>query len=195
MAAYGRVLTRWVGGPSSPGLTVMNFRRNTGSYTDAVTAVRAFWAALASYLPTAYTLTVDPLVEEHESSDGSITGTWTAGTAPADVVGTGATAWAAGVGFRVTWDTGAVVNGHRVKGRTFIIPVLPANYDSSGTIAAATITAVNTAATNLRTAASGGSTPLVIYTKAGPRGPGALTDVSTGVVPDQVAVLRGRRVA
>ena len=173
----------------------MNFRRNTGDYTAAVNGVRAFWDSLKAYIPAAYTLTVDPLVEEHESADGALSGTFTVATAPADVVGTGATAWAAGVGFRITWDTGSVANGHRVKGRTFVIPVLTANYDVSGTIASATITAANTAAATLRSTAAAASTPLVVYTKAGPGGPGALTDVATGIVPDQVAVLRGRRVA
>lgn len=190
---YGRILTRWVGGPSSPGLTVMNVRYTSGAIGTSVTAVRTFWNSLAGFLPDEYVLTVDPFVELHEESDGSLTGSISAASPPAAVSGTMTAGWAAGVGIRVNWTTGAIVNGHRVAGRTFIVPVKTSAYANDGTIEGGDLATVQTAVNTLLAALTTATTPLVVYTKATTAGAGAITDVVSGAPADQVAVLAGRR--
>jgi hypothetical protein len=207
MAQYVRILSRWTGGPSSPGLTVMNVGDLTPFTLANITAVKNFWDALAGIIPTAYSIQVDPVVERHNTETGALVGTEVAGTAPAPTVGTYALAWGAGVGCRISWQTGAVVNGHRVQGRTYIVPVGVASLQSDGTIAAATITTVQNAATALISALGSAGGVLSVYTA--PREARAATAtkparaatvgvrsvITSASVPDQVAVLRGRRVA
>jgi hypothetical protein len=194
VAGYGRILTRWAGGPSAPGLTVMNVGYGSTFPTQAaVDAVRAFWDSLKALIPAAYTLTVDPLVENHAEATGVLLGTSNAATAPAAVAGTVATAWAAGVGMRINWETGAVVHGHRVRGRTFVVPIGTANYDATGTITNTVITSTGTAIATLLSALNAAGAPLCVYTATSPKGAGVLSTVTSGAVPDEVAVLSGRR--
>lgn len=195
MTTVGRVLTRWVGGPSSPGLTVMNTAWTVGSSQAAVNAVRAFWSSFAATIPSAYTLTVDPTIELHDMVTGDLTGTDTAATPPAAVVGTGATGWAAGSGCRMNWLTGSVAAGHRIRGRTFIVPVLSANYQTDGSIVDANVTTYTGYGTTLISALNTANAPLAVWTRTSPTSTSAyLTNVTSASCADQVAVLRGRRV-
>lgn len=195
MATIGRILTRWAGGPSAPGLTVMNVDGSALNAQNAVNAVRAFWFSFASVIPAAYTLTVDPTVELHDQATSDLTGTSTAATPPAAVVGTGATAWAAGVGGRMDWLTGSVIDGRRARGRTFVVPMLASQYAADGTLSDTAVTTFTGYGTTLLSALTTASSPLVIWTQ---HKPGSGFSASTGVTScrfaDQVAVLRGRRV-
>jgi hypothetical protein len=195
MASYARVLTRWVGGPSSPGLTVMNVRYDSGAGAGVATAVRAFWDSLKTYIPSAYTLSVDATMDTHDVATGTLNGSISAGAAPASVVGTAVGSYAAGVGARVNWNTSAIVRGRRVNGRTFIVPMAVVAYQSDGTILDSTVTAVTTAAQTLRGALVTAGFPMAIWTAPTQAGPGALNDVFDAACADQVAVLRGRRVS
>ena len=53
--------------------------------------------------------------------------------------GSGQGGFAAGVGARVVWETGAVRNGRRVRGSTFVVPIWSSAYETNGTLHTATI--------------------------------------------------------
>jgi hypothetical protein len=196
LPTIGRILTRWAGGPSAPGLTVMNVDASALNAQNAVNAVRAFWSSFATAIPAAYTLTVDPTVELHDQATSNLTGTSTAATPPVSVAGTGASSWAAGVGGRMDWLTGSVVDGRRVRGRTFVIPLISTHYATDGTMQDASVTTFSGYGATLLSALTTASSPMVIWTQHKPgSGFSAATAVTSCRFADQVSVLRGRRVA
>jgi hypothetical protein len=199
VATVARILTTWSGGPSAPGLTVMNVRYTSGPLQSSVDAVRAFWSSLGGQIPSSYSLLVSPSADLFDSASGELTGALTAATPPTVVNPSGATAWAAGVGGRITWTTGAIAHGHRVKGRTFVVPLITSTYGTSGTVTSTYITTVGTAVGTLLSALNSAGTPLAVWTKKRaatdtlPALDGVLSDVTSGAMTTEVAVLAGRR--
>jgi hypothetical protein len=173
----------------------MNVAWTVGSTQAAVNAVRAFWFSLGPKIPAAYSLTVDPTIELHDMVTGDLTGTETAATAPAVVAATGATAWAAGVGGRMDWLTGSVAAGHRIRGRTYVVPLITSAYAADGTLSDADVTSFTGYGTTLISALTTGNAPLSVWTRISPKTTSAyLTNVTSARFADQVSVLRGRRV-
>lgn len=111
-------------------------------------------------------------------------------TPPISITSTGTSAnYSRAVGARVDWNTSAVVNGRRLKGRTYLVPVSGGNLDTTGTLATSCIAACTTAATNYCNTG--------VFTQARPgvwsRTHGILADAIAGTVDDRTSVLRSRR--
>ena len=83
-----------------------------------------------------------------------------------------------------------VVNGRLPMGRTFLVPLVVANYDANGTLASATVTGITNAANALITALAG---ELKIWHRPDTKGPGVAATVISCQVPDMAAVLKSRR--
>jgi len=162
-------------------------------------AVRAFYEAVKSGFPTSVTITVPNGGDVIDASTGVLTGTWTDGTAPAPVVGTGVGTYAAGVGAQVRWRTLGVVAGRRVVGSTFLVPQVGPIFDSDGTITPATRTVIQNAANAYVTAAPWGviwSRPYAGDTTPGhvrPARAGSSHILSGATVPDRPSWLVSRR--
>jgi hypothetical protein len=90
----------------------------------------------------------------------------------------------------ITWLTGLVHQGRRVRGRTFLVPTANQFFDTNGTLAAAFLT-------NLRTAAAAYIATAVnpaIWARPDPGTTnGAAFAVAAASVADKVAVLTSRR--
>jgi hypothetical protein len=196
------VRTEWSGTSGGPGLTQLVLQGaggvmwTPGKEQVAVNAVRSFWVALAPLLPNELTLTVSPVVDAYDTNTGKLIGSYSAPTAPSPVPGTSASNYAAGAGFKVNWNTGAVINGRRVRGSTFIVPAGSNVYDGTGRILAATMTTVNTAASNLLGSLSGNETNLTVWSRPDIKleeTDGVATIVTGGSCSAKTAILRGRR--
>lgn len=162
-----RLRVSWSGsGVVGPGLSTW-YALDTSPGFPA--AVRAFYAALASNLPTSVSVSVPNNGDVLDPATGALTGTWTDGSVPAVVNGSGAGTFALGVGVQVRWSTGSIVSGRRVVGSTFIVPVVSPVFDSDGTITTATMTGLRTASANLITAAP----YLVVWSRPQPARTGA----------------------
>jgi hypothetical protein len=200
MAEIARVTARWTGFTGAPGFTVMHFRDFGGTFPTeadvqvAVDRVRAFFDAIKLYIPSQVSIQVLGEVEVLEESTSTLLDVLVA-TTPAVVTGTAAaaTAYAAAVGAVVSWRTGVVRNGRRIRGRTFVVPLAASAFDNTGTLVSTAVTAINNAATTLRDATS--IADLGIYAR--PTAPGAsdgLWALVTGhQVPDMGSILRSRR--
>lgn len=185
MATIRRCYITWNGLTGLPGLSV--FYAPSG--VDPTGDLATFFSTIKANFPTGLTWQIPNGGDELDDTNGVLTGGW-AGT-PSTVSATGsATSWAAGVGAYVNWNTTAVVNGRRVRGRTFLCPLVASAYDNSGTILAAALSTFQTAATALT---AGGKT--VIWHRPGSvsGGPGSSAAINAAVVPDQVTSLRTRR--
>lgn len=197
----GLVRTEWSGTSGGPGVSVMCMSANAGGdwtptqAQSAVDKVRTFWSSIAGQLPDDVTVKVSPVVDLHDQANGSLTNTVVAATAPVSVVGSSTGAFAAGCGCKVTWETGSILRGRRVRGTTYIVPLSAGAYDADGTIAPANITAIAGAAGTLVSGLSASSLGMVVWSRPNPvKGyTGLLTSVISARVNDKTAILRSRR--
>jgi hypothetical protein len=181
-----RVPVTWTTGPGGSGLSVFY----TGETDDATVELAAFFNAIKSFFPTVVTWNVPASGDKINDTDGSLAGAWSGGTA-ATIGGLAASSYAAGTGMYVRWLTGAVVAGHKLQGRTFLVPIVTSSYFTDGELQGGTVSGVQTAATTLAAAGK-----LILWhrpkTKASADGTNRLIIAAT--VPDKVTSLKSRRV-
>ena len=187
-----RVIVEWSGTPVvGRAVNVLHFAADVGD-PDAG-AIRDAYFAMRSALPASVTITVPGAGDVIDDADGSLVRTWS-DTAPATVLGSSTDTSAAGVGAVVNWNTGAIVGGlhgpHRLKGRTFLVPLSTFAYDAQGTLTTAQLAALNAFGTAMMAAG-----PLGIWHR--PTTSGGTDGTSSGVtsfsVRDHVAFLSSRR--
>lgn len=183
-----RVLVSWVG-PAVKGLSanVLHFAADGGPPSPA--AIKTAYQAIGGCIPTGQSVLIPNSGDIIEDTTGELIDVWTAGVA-GQVDGAGGTAVAAGVGACVSWKTGGIINGRRLRGRTFLVPFATSSYDTDGTL---TSTA-NTQVANFR-AAMMASGPMAVWHR--PTTKGGTDGNSYGIVSsshrDVVAFLSSRR--
>lgn len=197
------IRTHWEGTSGGPGLTQIAMNTaliTTGWETQntepAVNAMRTFWDSLKTLLPNELTLTVSPIVDLYDPVTGELNGSVTSPTVPLPVIGQNTAVYSGGSGFKINWTTGEIKNGRRVAGHTYVVPAVSTAFTTNGTVAPATITMVNNAASAfLGTLAA---TEIEVRVWSRPRElptprPGTTTWVQSGVCSSKSAILRGRR--
>lgn len=195
-----RVKARWSGFNGAPGYSVLHFRDFEGSgglgtvanATAAVNKTRFFFAAIATSLPDAVSVEVEREVDVIEDSTGELVNSLQS-TEGGVVDGTGGGGYAAAVGAVVNWRTGGIRNGRRIRGRTFIVPLVGGSFNAQGQLIQAVADSILTAATSL--SATSGTPDLFVYARPSAAG---LSDGTSSVVtgcnvPTLGAVLRSRR--
>lgn len=153
------------------------------------TDIKAFFEAIKGFIPNGINIQCPSEGERINEVNGQLQSVWTGGVG-GQVICNGAQANAAGVGAVVTWKTGSVVNGNRVTGRTFLVPLFTTAYATDGTLVETTRSAIQTAVDNLVTAAAG---DLLIWHRPVGGAGGSAHAVVSGRVSDTVATLRTRR--
>lgn len=129
--------------------------------------------------------------DEISEGDGSITGAWSVATTPSVVTGTGAGNYAGNAGAVIHWLTTGVNQGRRIRGRTFIVPIVSAAYDATGSLSTTFITTLTTAG-NVLIAANPGL--INVWSRPRPGRSGSQFSISSCRVPDLAVSLRSRRV-
>lgn len=198
LAHLARVTINWTGFIGAPGYTNLYWRNSTPGtisqavVNDAITKTDTWLATWKARFPLVVSTGIDPTVEVIEDSDGTLQGFMT-GTPAAASFGTGTGQFSAATGAVVNWYTGTVRNGRRIRGRSFLVPLIIGAYDTDGTIANSTVASMRTQAATLHAAT--GDSRLVVWGR--PTAPGATDGVSaeviTSTVPDKVAILSSRR--
>jgi hypothetical protein len=178
---FNKVVTTWSGFPGAPGFTTMYF---DGASTPPLAALQTFWSTIKNIFPTTVSLQVANSGVSINLGTGKPDGTWS-GTAQTPVVGTGANAYAAPAGAEVEWKTGQFSNGREIRGKTFLVPIIIATYQTDGTIADTNRDAITTAATTLMAA-----TPKIGVWS---RGKHQWQTATSARCLDKVVVLRSRR--
>ena len=175
------------------GSTVAGGGLSTFYFTDGAVGqssdVEDFFYALRAQFPIGTTITIPSNGDVINDSTGTLVGVWGSSGGVA-VSGEGAAAHAAGVGARIVWNTAGINGGRRVKGSTFLVPVIAGLYDTDGTINNASITNMQAAATALVTAQASAFT---IYSRSIDGAAGGNNEVTSATAPDKVAWLRSRR--
>ena len=136
MAQIWRVTATWTGGKIGTGFTNFFFSVNASTAQLSADAMRKFFSdsySIGAFLPTGITISFPSVVDTIEATNGQLTSN-TPITKPADIVGSDGTRYAAVAGACATWRTGDFVAGHRVRGRTFLVPVGGGALQSDGTL-------------------------------------------------------------
>lgn len=191
MANISRIRVSLDGFPGGPG--VSTFYCNAGDEGVTRSALGTFYGHLRDQMPTGMSYTVETAGEVIDEATGKAVSAW---SNPSTYTGTSsvpATAYAQGVGSSVIWTTNAYHNGRRVRGRTFIVPIISTMYDTNGTLVDAYLGSLQTWAATLADTGL-----LRIYSRPPlPVPPGSVLGasfvVSGAIVRDKAATLRSRR--
>lgn len=175
----------WDGLGGLPGVSTFYYP----SSAPSLSGLTAFFTAIKALVPSAMSWNIPNSGDTIDMATGELVGGWL-GSGGGTVTGTGGSGtYAAGVGARIQWNTLGIVDGRRVRGATFIAPILGSNFDSQGTIASASLTTLQTAASAL--AASG--VAWGIWSRPTPSRAGTFHATNDAFVPDRVTSLRTRR--
>lgn len=153
-------------------------------------AAFAFWNNVVVQMSEGISFAVQSDVREISDTDGTLSNIW--GVTPSTQSNfASAGAYAGGSGAVVTWNTSATRGQTRLRGRTFIVPLGGAAYQSDGTLSATALTAINLHAANLATDAD---SDLRVWGRPSTvLGAGVSSSVVSRTVRDHVAQLRSRR--
>lgn len=192
-----RLRVPWAGSPVV-GAGLSTFYQATPGDAGFADDIVAFFTAIRNHIPAGITWVVPNNGDVIEATNGELQGEWTAVGTGGVVTSNGTANFAAGVGARVVWNTGGIYRGRRVRGSTFLCPLVASAYPSNATLDDTIVAALNTAANALVTA----NTSLVVYSRAVEADPdndiigsdGEFNDITSATVPDKVTWLRSRRV-
>jgi len=185
MASLRRIPVTWSGLTGLPGLSVFY----ADMATDAGANLATFFSSVSNRFPNGLSWSTPASGDVISDATGAITGAYTGATVISQTGSGGATAYAAGVGVAITWQTAGIINGRRLKGRTFMCPILASEFQTDGTITAAALTTLGTAAGVLVTA-----DVLKIWHRPTPGGTDGISSAVVGYsIADRVTALRSRR--
>lgn len=187
-----RVTTMWTGILGAPGYTNMFFDAFAEQDRQAVIdSVHSFWVGVNTWLPATARLRVSPEVAIVNHLSGEVDA-FQQLTPPAEVQGIGQGAYSSATGAAITWLTGGVRAGRKVRGRTFIVPLAGTGaFEADGSLGTSAINGITNAAQTLLT-----NRALVVWCRPTPGGGmanGAKYEVTAQRVVDKPAVLRSRR--
>jgi hypothetical protein len=190
MPEIGKVITSFTGFTGAPGYSSHYFFGDpytTSTAQDNVDDVYAYWGLIAQWMPSSWRFAIQPEVQVLNETTGALIRV--EATTPITATSWGTVAeYAGGAGAVSSWTTGAVHGSKQLRGRTFIVPLGSGTYDSSGTIAGATLTTLRTATTNLAAVANFG-----VWGRPVSGSGGDWAACTGGAVKDKVAWLSSRR--
>jgi hypothetical protein len=192
MANIQRIRIALTGGPGLPG--VATFYALDAS--AALPELKGLWAEWLVKMPIDITVEYPTLGDIIDPVTGELSGTWSAGSRASDQ-GTADYPYAAPVGAVCNWLTDTVVDGSRLRGKTFIVPLVTPAFDAQGRVGTLTQAALQNSADDKVATMTGN---FVIWhrpvhaTLAGPPARlGSYGLVTHAKVPQLAAVLRSRR--
>lgn len=196
MADLFRVRVGWSGVIAGPGLTT--FYTNA---TPVVAGFKALFTTEASAFPPGITWTIFGSGDIINDADGVLTGAWGAGGDLTEV-STGSSANVAPqAGAIIKWSSTTILDGHRVSGRTFLVPLVTSNYIGS-VLATAFRNTLQTAATALVSSQASHlclwhrprvAKPATATSPAVSARPGGTAIITGATVPSKPATLNSRR--
>lgn len=196
MANIYKVQAIWSGWAGGPGYSNFYFRSPDTLDAELVAmtgAVRSFFSGFTLGLPTPIAIQVSPVVQQIDPATGHMTGEFTAATTPAVLAGAGGSNFSSPVGACVIWRTSTNLGTRLLKGKTFLVPLSTAAYDTDGTLLASRLTEIRTAAATLAAFITGAGVHMQVWHRPVGGLGGEAHDVATSAVNDRSAILRTRR--
>lgn len=134
-----QAVVEWTGFPGAPGYST--FYAVPGS--DVAFSLAAFFENMKTWLPQNVKIQVPTSGDTLEDTTGIIESSWSTAAIPL-VTGTNTQAYAAPAGIHYNWITNDFINGRRVRGKTFIVPMSSACFDNDGSLTSTIVTQVGT---------------------------------------------------
>jgi hypothetical protein len=148
--------------------------------------LRAGFNSLVTLLPDDVLISFESEARELNTTTGQLIAVHSI-TAPASVAGTNTGTYSAPSGARVDLITGGIVAGRRLRGRTYVVPLIGTAYTNTGLIS-------STAQSTLETAFEMFRDETDLYSLGvWSRTHGVIADVTSVNVPNEAAILRSRR--
>lgn len=192
MAEILRVKVKSQGFPGGPGWTTMHWAIETGSSGEPQ-LISAFdwWNTNKSAFPTLWTAQIQSPADVLDLASGEIVRVVPVPLAQQAVLTGGpSNKFGSGVaGACITWYTDVRINGRKVRGRTFLVPVAAEIWQDNGTLVQANLDEMVSSSTQLIDDANG----FGIYTRPGATGGAAFSPAVAARVSDQAAFLSSRR--
>lgn len=162
----------------------------------AVEEIAEFFNNLTPRLPGSLELSIDPNVVIMQDTDGEAQQFLFLTGLPTIATGISGTPYAAPAGAMIQWETGAVVRGRRLRGRTFLVPLASNAFQADGTLSAATMDDLGDAA-EVITRTTGAQ--FLVWSRPVRAAGGAITEeglsrrINSATIPDRAAILTSRR--
>ncbi len=176
-----------LGGTGVVGPGLMTFYAAGGAPSPG--PIKNFLSALVDDFPTDVTFTVPNDGDLLDEATGELTGTWT-GSGGGAVTGAGTGNYILGAGGVLKWTTGGLFRGRHVRGRTFLVPLVAADFDADGRILAARVTGIVNAASNYML---NQDPPLGIWSRPTGGTPGKVSNITAVTMSTLPSSLRSRR--
>jgi hypothetical protein len=168
----------------------------TNGQANAFTAaVAAMYNTLKPFFPSSMGYQLQSTYSVLDVLTGQVQGSLGYSTIPAQVVGTGATGTAGGVGARLYWHTTTIHGRRLIRGAVYLTPFSSNAYASTDGLAGSTITAVQNAGTALINACVTANVIPVVYHRP-PKGTftgGVAAQITGASCTAQPGSLRSRR--
>lgn len=181
-----RLQVALTGGPGGNGVW-------TTYWLDAAAAqpqVLDFCAAWRNGMPDDVTLSVPDTGDVINEETGDLTSVWAGGT-DGGYAGIGSAGWAAGVGMMIGWRTAGIVDGRRVNGRSFMVPLVSTVFGTNGLPLTAWVDVFLDEANDLIAHTPGN---MQIWSRPKGESLGSTHSVVSATVPVTATSLRSRRV-
>lgn len=190
MANVIRHTVVWSGSPGLPGYSQF-YQEVVGDVAALAQAghyaVGIFFDDLASLIPEEVSITVDPVYQVIVLGSGMTVGEDVVGDPATVIQGTYVGDWARQFGVLVEWVTGTFIDGKRLRGRTYLVP-LGGTTATDGTVADATLATVRAAAEGI----TDGTPGFVVWHRPVAGVGGQISTITGAVVRDKAALLRSR---
>jgi len=173
---------------NSPGGTTVLYFDDVGTVADQRAALDDFLNACTVSLHTSTTYTIATSGREMDTATGALTGQWVESTAYTDNGAQTGQPVANATMILLRWETGQVVSGRFLKGRTFL-PGATSGVITAGEVQASTQTALNDA---METYIASNGAHSVWHRPTDGAG-GVAFQVTAGTTWNEFAVLRQRR--
>lgn len=189
MTTLHRVVIAWAGtSVVGSAVNVLHYSASDNA-APPVAAIKSAFSAAANMLPAGVTLTIPGSGDTIDDTTGELVSVWSDAGGGA-VAAAGIPAAVGGVGACIGWTTGGIVNGRKLRGRTFIAPLDGAAWDGDGTLKPNYVVNLTTLGNALMAAG-----PLAVWHR--PTSKGASDGNSYGVISckvrDKAAYLSSRR--
>ena len=194
MAEIVRFIWDWTGFVGAPGVTTIY--AGGADPENVGLAFDAFLYAPRARMPDDVHIRIRPEAEIIEDTTGVLVDVISIGTGAA-IDGANTGGYSAASGLCISWGTGGLVAGRRVRGRTFLVPMSGAYYDTTGTLNDTELGGTRSDLATFRAAAGANqliwSRPRLDPDTGAVVLPGSSHPVTSGSIRDKVAILRSRR--
>nr|CRY97804.1 hypothetical protein [uncultured prokaryote] len=181
------ILVDWTGPGAGDKVSVFHFIEAT-PVADQRSALAAFLNACDAELTTTTTWTIRQEGRELDTATGALVGAWTDSTPHTGSGGNGTAVVADATQVLIRWNTGNIVGGRFLKGRTFLPGLATIEVNGGNLNPAARTTFLNAAAAFIAAAVQ-----VAVWHRPQSGSGGAVWAVETADVWSELAVLRRRR--